>query len=141
MRRLYWIVAPLPNAAMAVVLLACLGYSIWPQEQYRVPLIVGALIGLLPAVLDAAARLTIGPALRSATNFGEVVLAYRPTPLARARHALTIVLLIAAVTYLGWSNDANLVGVIGGLALTHFFAHAILGFWTAWPDKADSDAL
>ncbi len=105
------------------------------------PLLFGAAIGLLFAGLEAAARVTINPALRAATNAGEFLLAYRQAPVARFAH-VALFSILAATTLFSFTRYGEIFfGVFCGIVASQFFALAILGFWTACSGKAEANAL
>ena len=143
LRHLHFVISPWTNAAIAIVWGVCIRFAIWPFTQSRAIIIVGALIGLLAAVLDAASRPAIQSALRAASSFREVMLALSSTSLAKARQYIGILALIAAWFVLNAKlpNTDVAPWLLCGFALVHFVSHAVLGFWTAWPDTANKGAL
>lgn len=131
-------IAPLPNAVLA----ACTAFFIWTvlsKGQNEAPIVMGAVVGLVPAFIDALSRSTVNSALRSASNFADVFRAYRYPSLAGDRLLLGVGLLLVA-GYFGsdYLPDSDaVVAMFAGFAFVHFLSHSILGFWTAWPTDHD----
>jgi hypothetical protein len=142
LRRLPFSIAPWPNTASTLAVAFAIWYIFIRTEEYQTSLFAGALVGLIPAVIDAATRPSVRSALLSASNLAEVGAAYRSNPLARSRHAVAIALLSIAGYLMSdlYSNSDYLAAMLAGFAFVHFLSHAILGFWTAWPagDRANA---
>jgi hypothetical protein len=133
-------IAPWPNAAFALGTWFGICNMLWPQQEFRIPIVAGALMGLIPAGLDAAARPSINRALRAASNAQGIILAYRLVPFARFRNILIGAAFAAAIPLSLSRYDDVAVGFIAGLVAVSLTSLAIFGFWTARQDRNDANA-
>ena len=96
---------------------------------------------MLFAGFEAAARVTINPALRAATNAREFVLAYSQASLAKFGH-VALFSIFVAVLLLSFTRYGDMsFAVFCGIIATQFVSLAILGLWTACSGKSERNAL
>ena len=65
----------------------------------------GALVGLVSGILDILSRRTIASQLRSAGNFGELMLAYQSSPWGRYKNLIVLALFVALCFLLPWPGS------------------------------------
>jgi hypothetical protein len=134
LHRLPFIISPWPNAALAFGMTVVIWYLV-KKGHDGIPIVLGAVVGLVPALIDALTRSSMRSVLVSASNSADVVNAYRFPSLAGSRLLLGVALLFSAGyfarDYVPDSDAA--IDMFAGFLLVHFVSHAILGFWTAWP--------